>query len=108
MYAEGINMNYIRICFLKMQCPPPIKLEKYTPYFLPHCQYVNHGFLLGISSAFPIIGKPLGPGGKGRACRLLRNMQSNTTMKKDMRSVHARARLEKDPMMENSMLVETK
>jgi hypothetical protein len=29
-------------------------------------------------------------------------------MKKDMRSVHARARLEKDPMMENSMLVETK
>src|SRR6267142_432661 len=108
MYAEGINVNYIRIYFLKMQCPPPIKLGKYIPYFLPHCRYVNHGFLLGISSTFPRIGKPLGPGGKGRACRLLRNMRSDTTVKNDMRSVHTRARFEKDSMVGNSILVETK
>ena len=64
MYAKGVNVNYIRIYRpLKMQCTLLIEQGKYVPYIFPHCQYVKHGFLLDKSNAFPMIGRPFGPGG---------------------------------------------
>jgi len=72
---------------------------KYLPYFLPQCEYVNHAFLLGKSHMFPTRGKALGPGGKGRAFRLLRNMPRRAMAQSEVTSVHAGERLEKNSMV---------
>ena len=40
--------------------------QVFLPYIADHSLNVFHGMKLGISSAFPIIGRPFGPGGNGK------------------------------------------
>lgn len=63
------DVNHVRIYDVSARATQKHTMLLHSLYLSRHSRYVSHGRTVGISNRLPMIGQPLGPGGRGSRSR---------------------------------------